>query len=363
MKRILLTLILALPMMSMAQSEHQDLYFHADATTFFRDAEYFMPFTKGYTISGFRVTPSLDYHIGSKVKMRAGFMATGVAGTDGFRELKPVFTMSYFPNSWFSIHMGTIKGSKLYNSEPMIDYERHFIDYQEDGLELFINTAKYDAHTWVNWENFLEPWTPDQERFTLGSFHIFDHLDKGNRLSLRLNFLGSHRGGQFTALDTCIETLFNEQIGVHYRFGSDDQRTHPILSADAYLFQNASPTPYTAFTQGWAVFPQVVVYHFLKPTRTNHFLFQLGYWHGNQYQSARGSWLYQSVSWHNPTFTQPMRRMIVLGGEYTSNLSHTPFTLSLKAKAYYDLDLGDTDFVVTLLMNFSSRYKIWSNLR
>jgi hypothetical protein len=66
--------------------------------------------------------------------------------------------------------------------------------------------------TWLHWEDLLEPWQPKQERFSLGSSHLLilgEGLCHGRMtVSLPLSFLGSHRGGQFSSLDTCIQSLF-----------------------------------------------------------------------------------------------------------------------------------------------------------
>lgn len=241
MKRLVLTLLFALAgwsLVAQEKSENNVLSLGIDATTFFRDAEYFMPFTRGYPMSGFRLTPTLRYTMPADgFSAKAGVMLTGVAGTQGLWKVEPVLTLRYAPSSRFVIQMGTFDGSdQHYLDAPMYDPERYFIDYKEDGVQLMWAGNHRVSDTWVNWETFLEPWTPDQERFTLGSNNQLIFSLGGHELQIPLVFMGSHRGGQFTTLDTCIETLFNEQVGLGFQINKE--KYNCVLAFDAFFFQN-----------------------------------------------------------------------------------------------------------------------------
>lgn len=370
MKRIALVLLVLLAGWSVKaqeKSENDALRLEVDATTFFRDAEYFMPFTKGYTISGFRLTPVLHYLMPSdKFFAKAGVMLTGVAGTEGLWKVEPVLTLRYVPSSRFVIQMGTLDGSdQHYLDAPMYDPERYFIDYKEDGLQLMWAGDHWMSDTWVNWETFLEPWTADQERFTLGSNNILLFSLGRHELQIPLVFMGSHRGGQFTALDTCIETLFNEQVGLDLQLVKKEGYDGSFAFS-AFFFQNQSPEPHTMFNKGWGVYPRAKV-GLSSPEGRRSGSVTLGYWYGDRYQSARGSWLYQSVSWHKADFSQPVRRMITgsvtfvqMGKSSTRSSAATSasWNLSLSADAYYDLDLKKTDFAIGLIMNFKCRQSL-----
>lgn len=333
----------------------QSTYFNIDATTFFRDAEYFMPFTKGYTISGFRFTPSFNYSI-NQASFRAGAMVEGIAGTDGFGKIHPVLTISYRPCDKIVINMGTLDGSLNHHlGEPLYDFERYFIDYKEDGLQVLTHTEHWESDTWINWEKFLEPWTPSQEQFVLGSRHslLFQGHKRWSFQIPELSFLGAHRGGQFTSLDTCIETLFNEAVSMSIMYGFNDNNSLGIMHY-AYFFQNMSPSPHTAFERGYALYPMLKFCHQKDPYR---WVLMAGYWHGNQFLSARGSWLYQSASWHDADYRQPIRNMLTLSAIYSHRIKQD-FILDFTAEGYYDLDLKAFDFSVGLLMHFSNRWAL-----
>ena len=339
----------------------ESVLFNVSATGFIRDAEYFLPFTKGYTMAGFRIAPTIQYLSPDKeFRMKVGTLLTEVAGMYGFWKMEPILSMEYWPSNHFGLVLGTLYGSDEHMLEaPLYDPERYYIDYKEDGLQVMVNTSHFLSDTWVNWEHFLKPWTPDQERFTLGTNNLLISFDRDPiRVSVPATFMGSHRGGQFTTLDTCIETLFNEMIGISLQFGSTE------LKANGFFFQNASPTPHTTFDKGWGLYPNLSHSFAIKMQNGPMLLgLTLGYWYGNQFQSARGSWLYQSVSWHNPDFAQPIRRMITAKLSlsqminWVKNKAHPSWDLD--AEAFYDIDLKKTDFAIGLKMHLDYSKKLW----
>ena len=333
---------------------------HIGGTALFRDAEYFMPFTKGYTISGFRVAPTLQYHVGD-LHFEGGALLTAVAGTEGLYRAEPVLTVSYRPLDWLTLNMGTLKGGNLLGDaqhnvgEPMLDPERWYLSPKEDGVQILTGCSSknclfnWRSDTWVNWERFFLPAQADQERFTLGSAHRL------SLRSLRLDaaFMGCHRGGQFSALDTCIETLFNERLGLGYTF-SFGSRNSLTLSADAYFFQNASPERHrhTAYTSGYGLHPHATLAMPFGKRSDDRLELGLGYWYGHQYLSARGSWLYQSASWCDPAYLQPQRHMLTAGLSFTHN------RLNLNAQLYHDLSLHRTDFALSLILHFQATHPL-----
>ncbi len=344
------------------------LAFDLDAVTFLRDAEFFLPYVKGYTACGFRFTPLLRYRANARTTLRGGVMLTGVAGTEGLWKAEPVFAIDYTPRPWITLTMGTIEGSTAHLlGEPMYDPERWFFDYKEDGLQLRTTTRRWRSDTWLNWEHFLEPWTPDQERFSLGSRHEWVPLgEEQDRwyLSVPFSFLGSHRGGQFSTLDTCIETIFNEHLGIKAQLPVADRA---VLRADMpfYFFQNKSPEPHTAFTHGWGCHPQLIFGFssqsaqswWQEPLAAGHrFELGVGYWYGHHYQSARGSYMYQSVSWFDTAFCAPERHMITVTADYEHEFEALTFVLD--ATAYYDPDCRKTDFVFGVILRLKQRFAI-----
>ena len=327
-----------------------------DAATFLRDAEFSLPYTRGYTATGFFVTPYAKHLIWRDAQMTFGVHLAGVAGSEGIRQWKPLVRLEYKPHDNVRLVMGSLYGGLTHHLfEPMFDRERYIYDHYEEGMQILaqlpiVGWMGLTTDTWLHWEELLEPWQMTQERFTLGSSNELllwgwaRNTQQGVTLSMPFSFLGTHRGGQFSALDTCIESLFNENVGLRVNV-SLEKNSALALDLPVFFYQDISPRKCQKYDNGWGVWPQVS-YDFslpsYRPINQPHWrggwkmLLQAGYWYGYQFIAPRGSYLFQSVSWHKKDFVAPEREMVTakIGVEnnYTSQ-----FALGLDAEFYYDL--------------------------
>ena len=323
-------------------------------SAFIRDAEFFMPFAKGYTASGFLFEPTAMLTLSKDFSVRGGVRMLGVAGTDGLYRWAPIFSIYYCPNDFMQITMGTLDVSHgHFAGDPIYDPERWYFDYQENGLQILNYTSHWIGDTWVDWEHFLEPWTPDQERFTLGSHQIvmLNTFGSDFNIWIPLVFSGSHRGGQFSTLDTCIETLFNESIGIQAIWNSTHGERR--IMVPLYFFQNKSPQgeQHTPFTNGWGAYPQLSL---TLRNQKNEACITLGYWYGDHYLSARGGRLYDSYGWFKPQAVSPIRRMITAKVEWVNKPLRWG-TFAMDAIGYYDWDLKAFDFTIGMKLSFEQR--------
>ena len=80
-------------------------------------------------------------------------------------------------------------------------------------------------------------------------------------------------------------------------------------------------------------------------------ILQAGYWYGNQFIAPRGSYLFQSVSWHKKDFVAPEREMltakVALEEKYMGR-----FSLGLDAEFYYDLREQAMDLAFGVYMRY-----------
>ena len=287
----------------------------ADLTTFLRDAEFSLPYTRGYTAIGFFLNPTVSRRIGTKGRAEVGLHLSTAAGYDGLHTWQPLVRLEYTPSSHCRIVMGTLYGNLSHGFyEPMLDRERYIYAHQEEGIQILadIPALRWHTDTYLHWENLLEPWQEDQERFTLGSNNEVVPLDIawGNsrlQVTIPMAFLGSHRGGQFSALDTCIQSLLTESVGLRTALTLGKRHT-VTLHAPWFFYQDISPTSWMAYNRGRGFWPQIS-YDYHK-TGQWHGAICVGYWQGNQYIAPRGSYLFQSISWHQPTYTETDRAMI-----------------------------------------------------
>ncbi len=333
-----------------------------DVTTFLRDAAFSLPYTRGYTATGFFLSPYAKRLIGPDAQLTLGANLAGAAGSGGFHSWQPLVRLEYEPVNNVRLVMGTLYGGLSHGLyEPMFDRERYIYAHNEEGIQLLANAwlggMPFTSDTWLHWEELLEPWQMTQERFTLGSSNVMEvwNSDKAV-LSIPFSFLGTHRGGQFTALDTCIQSLFNESVGLRFDCRIGD-RTALTADLPAFFYQDISPTKCLAYGNGWGLWPQIGLDHrFRHRNKDSHgnwqMLAQAGYWHGHQFIAPRGSYLFQSVSWHRADFAEPDRDMLTAKLEL-QNCYNRYFSLGIDAEFYYDLSHRGLDFVFGLYMRYA----------
>jgi len=345
----------------------QHWHIGVDVTTFFRDAEFFLPYTKGYTATGFFLNPYGKRKIGDHAQLTLGVHLAGVAGYDGIRKWQPLVRLEYEPHDNWRIVMGSLYGTLSHGLfEPMLDRERYIYDHQEEGVQILgrfsFGPCCLRTDTWVYWEELLEPWQPTQERFTLGSnndFKLFGMAmaDGEWGMAVPFSFMGSHRGGQFTALDTCIQTLFNENVGLRF-FWTQRERVSLNLDMPFFFYQDMSPTKCMAYDNGWGMWPQLT-FHYRLPKRAVEprwrgnwqLQLQTGYWRGHQFIAPRGSYLFQSVSWHNANYAVPEREMLT--AKVALENHYGKLSLGLDAEFYHDIRERGTDMAVGVYMRYT----------
>ena len=357
------------------EDEKQTLLFIPNVTTFVRDAEYFLPYTKGYSALGFFMKPTLTYNHDERLSLSVGLHLLGIAGDHKkLREVSPIVRIVYKPNKIIKIVGGTLSdgfiGHGLY--QPMYDYDRLFYANKEDGLQLFAHTKHWESEMWCNWEDFIVIDSPWQEKFTFGWVNKlqFENREHNRTLRIPIHLMMNHRGGQIDAVqDTCIETLANVAAGLEYfkRFH------HGGMGAKLPLFgfSNRSNEQHihTHFRKGWGIYPQLFINRsWMKSTigeekqrnvtkiQSMHtVLGNIGYWYGDGFVSGRGSYLFQSRSYFDDAFERRYRHMLTAEALYGLN-----GVLQTRFQAYYDLDERSVDYAVTFALMFDRVFRIHS---
>lgn len=360
-----------------------------DAAGFFFDAEYATPFAKGFSVAGFRLTPALAYGINERAQLRVGFNATAFAGLDSLYRLRPTFTLVYAPARWLTLVAGTIYGSHTHQLAPAVyDPSRWIYNYQEDGLQILTKTKRWSSDTWLDWTHYLTPWTPDQERFTMGTSHILRlasinvekkvwngcDLDKYNQLGWQFNlpvhFIASHRGGEVKTIDTNTVTTFNERVGlqVKYSFSNTFTPSFHSFKLDASLY-NYHLEDNTLDHGGKAFYP-TLSYEWLhwNQYHLSHFSLHAiaGFWHGDHYFSAFGSPLFWSANAYSalhipasPSLANATDIRNILTFTLSAEHEFKGLNLGLQVDALYDLDLRKTDLLFGFYMRFKEKFLLF----
>ena len=351
---------------------------------------------KGYTVTGFRLTPALAYGINEKAQLRVGFNATAFAGLDSLYCLRPTFSLIYAPTKWLTLVTGTIYGSNTHQlAPPVYDPSRWIFNYQEDGLQILTNTRNWNSDTWLDWNHYLVPWTADQERFTMGTRHnitIFRMYEKNIEntclpkplsgpcipiqnniehfwdISIPAHFIANHRGGELKTIDTNTVTTFNERVGLSASYTKTSKyKTHSwSIDIPLYFYHLEDNT----LDNGGKGFNPTINYEFQhnfpEERRGWNLCTVIGYWRGDHYFSANGDpalWSANTYSMqHIPTSAElqnasDIRNILILGaayGHYFKGLN-----LELQVNALYDLDLKKTDLLIGFYMRFKEKFLLF----
>ncbi|MBO5862830.1 MAG: hypothetical protein J6Q59_01025 [Paludibacteraceae bacterium] len=328
-----------------------------DALTFARNAEYFLPYTKGYTMLGFIANPTLNYGIGHYGQITAGVHLMGAAGDDkSIMSIKPIIRLEYKPNHFVSIVGGSLYGNlnhKLY--EQMYGFDRFFMENYEMGFQVLVNYKWLDADVWCNWEDFIEPGDEKQEKLTIG-IRTNSRLNGNGKavMSIPLHIVGTHRGGQFTALkDTCLETLFNAATGLELKVYMNNQKSLDFKVPVFFSVNNSDKAHiHTIHESGWGIYPNVTY-----SARQNRHKIEAGYWYADRYFSPKGSYLYQTRSYFDPNFRCDERSMVVAKYYYNGN-DKRRLRFGADVQCYYDLKEKKLDFAFGLYLKFHENFRI-----
>lgn len=351
------------------------LMFNPNVTTFVRDAEYFLPYTKGYSALGFFLKPTFTYIHDERLSASAGLHLLGIAGDHKrLREVSPIVRIEYRPVKGIRIVGGTLSDERIGHGlyQPMYDYDRLFYANKEDGLQVFAYTKHWWSEMWCNWEDFIVVDSPWQEKFTFGWVNElkFDNREHNRTFRIPIHLMMNHRGGQIDAVqDTCIETLANVAAGLEY----NKRFNHGGMGAKLpfFGFSNRSNEQHihTHFKKGWGIYPQLFFdrvwtkstssvengYEVIKIQHEHVVYGNIGYWYGDGFVSGRGSYLFQSRSYFDDAFERRYRHMLTAEAVYGLN-----GVLRTRFQAYYDLDERSVDYAVTLALMFDRVFKIHS---
>src|SRR5690606_6465707 len=106
--------------------------------------------------------------------------------------------------------------------EPLLDYDKSITDPVDYGTQLKFDRPAHTTDVWISWKNMIYMPSSEQEEI-LGGVSTSLHLLKKDRhsLSMPLQVLGWHRGGQIDTTSLPAVTNMNFAAGLEYRWRRD----------------------------------------------------------------------------------------------------------------------------------------------
>jgi hypothetical protein len=323
-----------------APADSQKLFVRINNKTFFKNNEYFNPLNEGYTLIGFLAQPSVAWHPGRTTRLEAGASLLKYSGRNGLSDAQPIFRFQYQPNTNFQMVMGTLFGGSYHGLiEPLYRWERDFMNPLESGVQFLFHTSRIKADVWLDWEQFIFRNDPFQEKLTVGVTTDVKLLpsDRNFTISVPLQFMVNHHGGQDISIDTALMTFVNYAGGIRASWQNSGQRLKR-LDMECWLlgYNDLSPQKLQAYKNGYAIYSKAGIW-------IGNFMLQAGYFHGETFISTKGEPLFLSAVSPSNGYVLPNRNLVTAKLAFQKKIENGIF-LAAYCETYTDTDSGSTDY-------------------
>lgn len=321
---------------------------------FTKNNEYFNRIADGYTLFGYQVNPYLSYQPLPNVRIDVGVYLQKDFGINGYESIQPTYSFRY-KNHGATVIFGTLDGSVSHRLiEPLYDFEKVLIDRLENGFQVVMEKDWIFFDVWADWQNMIYPGDDEQEEVTAGLSLDYKLINKVNFImSIPIQGVVFHRGGQIDLNDNPLETRWNNALGVDLTFPRDG--TFKKFNFSGYYTFYKNVTGNSVFEDGSGVYLNAAI-------ETNFNVeVMASYWKGNEFQSIQGGLLYPSVSStvKNPFYVEPERELLILRFFHRIKLADN-LTISTRFEPFYDLGNSKFEFSHGFYVNYTTDFKLKS---
>ena len=325
----------------------------ADITGFFKNNEYFSPVAVGQTLPGTALNLAFGYQVADRFKVELGAYAVKYSGRNPMENMQAFVRLRYAITPHFNMVMGNLYGGVNHKLiEPLYQWERHFTDNPESGLQFVLHTDRWFADVWLDWQHFIQRGDPVPESLVFGTSVARQLTDTDNRfgLTVPLQLLIHHKGGQIDTSDEPMIVLGNMATGLCMRQNINNGW---IKSAgfDMYLagyWDRYSDEALRPYDRGWGIYPQL--YMDMSP-----FKLMAGYWYAHKFHAFQGEPLFGSFDPYRPHRQLPTRNLFTFKFIFDKQLFKY-VSIGAQLETYSDLDRGETDYSFGVHLRLKTKY-------
>jgi len=325
---------------NISDSDYNKLHLSIENCNFLKNNEYFNNFSDGYTLIGYYLKPELEYYPGTKSRITAGIHLLKYSGINKYSQYIPTFSFTHQFSNSYTIIFGTLKGTLNHKLvEPVYKFERYFENNVENGLQFLINTKYFDADIWSDWNKFIFKGETSQEEFVFGlsSQLKLTQAESEIEVSIPIQFIGKHKGGQINISDEKVQTLLNSITGLCLTYHTNNNLLRSVALKNYIIFYNdLSPDKVLIFKSGQGFSSNIII-------NTSIFNLNLGYWKANNFISPLGDPIFQSVSEKYSDFSESERKIFTGKIIFQKNIGQF-VNLGLRFESYYDLINSNFDY-------------------
>jgi len=324
---------------------------------YLRNYEFFSKFQDGYTLYGAQLEPQLVYYAHPRLAITAGIHLRKDFGEEGIYKTYPLFSIKY-QHKGLTLINGALEGNIHHRFiEPVFDMERKITNPVEYGTQLQITKPGLFIDAFLNWNKMIyKPSSEQEQLFAGGSADITLYKSDRTTLSLPLQILAFHQGGQIDTLDAPLKTIINGAAGfkLSYALG----QTFRAAFTENYLvgYTDNSTTQLQPYNKGSGVYLNAGV-----KSRYGDLIFS--YWNADSYISSAGMPLYQSVSYKigNEGYTEKNRELLIVRYAYQKALIPN-FYLDFRVEPVFDLGSNASksfDFHHSLFLVYKQEFRLF----
>lgn len=287
-------------------ADSQQLSFNLYNFNYLNNTEWFGNIPLSGTLFGYELIPELEYQISPKLIIKGGIYLQKEFGRKEYTTVAPTFSVKYRAKH-SSYIMGTLEGNINHGFiEPIYDYKLIINERLENGFQFKVDTKPYTHDLYINWRRAIHLGDNFKEEFDIGYSARLNIINNEKfNLSVPIQMLYSHKGGQIDSLHTPLQSLVNFATGASITYNFDRKLFKKIVFDNYYVnYKDISGEKRQAFNEGNG---------FLS-----HLLFgfknvgiDLRYWNGSGYIGPRGMALFQSVSEKYPGLVEKHRELII----------------------------------------------------
>ncbi|WP_423149109.1 hypothetical protein [Rubrolithibacter danxiaensis] len=325
---------------------------------YLRNYEFFNKFQDGYTLYGTQLEPQLVYYAHPNLLLSAGIHLRKDFGNEGIYKTYPLFSIKYQKGNTALIN-GVLEGNIQHRYiEPLVDFEKKITEPVEYGTQVVIQNSKLFFDGWINWKKMIYKPSGEQEQILAGiSSDISLFRNNKLKLSVPLQLLVFHQGGQIDTTAKPLQTLLNSAAGfkINYKLSG----FFKSIETENYIstFTELSPTKQFPFSKGKGVYLNAGV-------DSRYGRLTASYWKGTNFFSRQGMPVFQSISQqiNNEGHSEKNRQLLFLRYVFQKNLvPHLYFDFRVEPV----IDLGKNssksiEFYHSLFLVYRQEFKLFS---
>lgn len=273
---------------------------------FFKNNEYFNDFVYSRALAGLILEPTINYRIHPKLMLSTGLYVNKYYGETELDKIKPLFRVNWQITNGINLIMGDVNhGLNHRMVEPIYQFDRHYTNNDEEGVQLILQTESAFSDFWVNYDQNSRPGDTEQEQMQIGysGSYSFFH-SKAIPVKLFFQTIWVHRGGQDLAVSYNVHTVTNAVLGLDvYKQWGTSWNVKTGLITYAVSSNELSPTPVEPYSSGYGVYAGAYA-------NSNYIQASVGYWYAYHFISQIGEPLFQSKSYKYTSLLAPEKNIV-----------------------------------------------------